>query len=96
MLNQILERVLGEVEKNRFTTLPGKGGHSGLALSKNCLSQPGRFGGEVYSNGLRMELLIRLECVQGLHSFNLALGGLLTSFEVIKGSLGTSSIWWGF
>ena len=74
MLNQILKRVWGKVEKNRFITLTGKGGHSGLAPSKNCLSQPGRFGEEDYSNGLRMELLIRLECVQGLHSFNLGLG----------------------
>ena len=28
------DRVLGEVEKNCFTSLPGKGGHSGLAPSK--------------------------------------------------------------
>ena len=44
---------MGEVEKNRFTTWPGERGHSGLALSKNYLSQPGRFGEEVYSNGFK-------------------------------------------
>ena len=31
---QILETVLGEVEKESFIALPGKGGHSGLMLSK--------------------------------------------------------------
>ena len=30
VLNQISERVLGEIEKESFITLPGKGGHSGL------------------------------------------------------------------
>lgn len=34
MLNQILKRVWDKVEKNRFITLTGKGGHSGLAPSK--------------------------------------------------------------
>ena len=28
------DRVLGEVEKNSFIALPGKGGHSGLVPSK--------------------------------------------------------------
>ena len=28
--NQILETVLGEIEKDSFITLPGKGGHSCL------------------------------------------------------------------
>ena len=30
------DRVLGEVEKNSFIALPGKGGHSGLVPSKLC------------------------------------------------------------
>lgn len=57
--SNLRDRVWGKVEKNRFITLTGKGGHSGLAPSKNSLSQPGRFGEEDYSNGLRMELRIR-------------------------------------
>ena len=36
------DRVLGEVEKNSFTALPDKGGHSGLMPLKDCVSQPGR------------------------------------------------------
>ena len=35
------DRVLGEVEKNSFIALPGKGGHSGLVPLKT-VSQPGR------------------------------------------------------
>ena len=31
------DRVLGEVEKNSFTVLPGKGGHSRLMPSKLCV-----------------------------------------------------------
>ena len=31
---EILETVLGEVEKESFIALPGKGGHSGLMLSE--------------------------------------------------------------
>ena len=30
------DEVLGEVEKNSFSALPGKGGHSGLMPSKLC------------------------------------------------------------
>ena len=40
--NRISDRVLGEVEKNSFIALPGKGGHSGLAPLKNCVPQLGR------------------------------------------------------
>ena len=38
-------RVLGEIEKNSFTSLPGKGGDSGLMLSKLCPNLE-RFGEE--------------------------------------------------
>ena len=69
------DRVWGVGEK-RFIALPGKGGHSSC-LSKNCVSHPGGFGEEFYSKGSRVGLLIRPGCVQGLHSFNLASGGLL-------------------
>ena len=30
------DRVLGEAEEDCFITLPGRGGHSGLMLSKPC------------------------------------------------------------
>ena len=32
-----LDRVLDEVEKNRFIALPGRGGHSGLVPSELCV-----------------------------------------------------------
>ena len=35
--NQILKTVLGEIEKDSFITLPGKGGHSGLLPQKKTL-----------------------------------------------------------
>ena len=37
---------------------------------------PGGFGEEFYSNSSRVGLLIRLGCVQVLHSFNLVSGNL--------------------
>ena len=33
----LADRVCGEVEKNSFIALPGKGGHSGLMPSKLCV-----------------------------------------------------------
>ena len=53
------DRVLGEVEKNSFIALPGKGGHSGPVPSKTVcpyLAWGGGFGEEFYSNGLRVGL----------------------------------------
>ena len=35
--SNLRDRVLGEVEKNSFIALPGKGGHSGLMPSKLCV-----------------------------------------------------------
>ena len=75
------DRVWGEVEKNSFIALPGIGRHSGLVPLKTVCSNPGGFGEEFYSNCSRLGLLIRLECVQGQHSFNLVSGGLLMSFS---------------
>ena len=46
--------VLGEVEKNSFTALPGKGGHSGFLFSKTVCPNLGGFGEEFYSNGSRL------------------------------------------
>ena len=45
--------VLDEVEKNSFIALPGKGGQSGLMLSKTVCPHPGGFDEEFYSNGSR-------------------------------------------
>ena len=70
------DRVLGEVEKNSFIALPGKDGYSRLLPSKTMCRNPAEFGEEFYGNGSRVGLLIRLGCVQGLHSFNLILGNL--------------------
>ena len=41
--NKSWRRVLGEVEKNSFITLPGKRGHSGLMASKLCVPTKGDF-----------------------------------------------------
>ena len=40
--SNLQDRVLCEVEKDRFITLPGKDGHGGCLLSKSCVSQPRR------------------------------------------------------
>ena len=53
----------------------------GSCPSKTVCPNLGEFGKEFYSNGSRVELLIRLGCVQGLHSFNLVSGNLLMSFS---------------
>ena len=57
-------RVLGEIEKKSFISLPGKGGCSGLMLSKLCPNLE-RFGEEFYSDGSRMRLLIRIRVYAG-------------------------------
>ena len=44
------DRVLGEVEKDSFITLPGKGGHSGLLPRKVMCPNPGGFYEEIYDN----------------------------------------------
>ena len=69
--SNLRDRVLGEVGKNSFIVLPGKGGHSRLLPSKTMCPHPGGFG----------ELLIRLGCVQGLPSFKLVSDNLLMSFS---------------
>ena len=77
--SSLRDRVLGEV-KNSFIVLPGKGEHSELlSLIPMCLNLR-RFAEEFYNNSSRVELLIRLGCVQGLHSSNLVSGYLLDEF----------------
>ena len=56
--NQISERVLGEVEKNSFIALPGKGGHSGFLPQKTMCLNPGGFDEEFYSNSSRVVLWV--------------------------------------
>ena len=72
---------MGEVEKNSFIVLPGKGGHSGFLLRKTPCPNPGGFDEEFYSNSSSMGLLTRLECVQGLHPSSLVSGNVLMSFS---------------
>ena len=81
--SNLRDRVLGEVEKNSFITLPGKGGHSGLLPSKTMCPNSGGFDEEFYSNGSRVGLLIRLGRVQGLHSSNLVSSNLLDERSLV-------------
>ena len=74
--SNLRDRGLGEVGKNSFIVLPGKGGH--LMPLKTVCPNPGGFGEEFYSSGSRAA------CAQGLHVFNLASGGLLMGSQVIK------------
>ena len=59
------DRVLGEVEKNSFIALPGKGGDSRLLPSKTVGPNPGGFSEEFYNNGSRPGLLIRIRVYAG-------------------------------
>ena len=85
--SNLRDRVLGEVEKNSFFALPGKGGHSGLLPLKTMCPNPGGFNEECYSNSTRMELLIRFRCVQGLHSLDLVSGGWSSNLDELLWSL---------
>ena len=75
--SNLTDGVLGEIEKNSFIALPGKGGHSGLLPQKTICPNPRGFDEEFYSNSSRVVLLTRLGCVQGLQSSNLVSGDLL-------------------
>ena len=74
------DRVFGEVEKQQFFCFARQRGTQWAPALKNCVSQLGGFG-EFYSNSSRVGLLIRLGCVQGLHTFNLVSGNLLMGFS---------------
>ena len=60
------DRVLGEIEKNSFIALPGKGGRSRLAPLKTVCPNSGGFGEELYSHGSRVGLLVRIRVCAGL------------------------------
>ena len=63
--SNLRDRVLGEVEKNIFIALSGKGGCSRpLPLKTVCLNPEG-FHEEFYSNGSRAGLLIRIRVCAG-------------------------------
>ena len=83
------DRVLGEVEKNSFIALPGKGGHSELLPWKTVCHNPGGFDEEFYGNSSRVGLLTRLGCVQGLRWSGLL---ILMSFSGLFNLLGWSSL----
>lgn len=53
-------RISGEVKKNGFISLPGKGGHSRPMPSKTVFPNPGGSGEEFYSNGSRAGLSMRI------------------------------------
>ena len=53
-------RVLGEVEKNNFITLPGKRGHSGLMTSKTACPHPGDLVKIFIAQGQRPRLMLRI------------------------------------
>ena len=78
------DRVLGEVEKESFIALPGKGGHAGFCLEKLCVSPARGFDEGLYGSGSKGGgggSLTRLGCgEQGLHSLNLISGGRLPIF----------------
>ena len=59
------DRVLGEIENNSFTALPGKGGHSRLVPVKTVCPNLGGSGEEFYGNGSRVGLLIRIRVCAG-------------------------------
>ena len=60
MPNEVSERVLGDVEKDRIVALPGKGGRSRLVPQNLCPSEGGF--AEFYSSGSRERDGIPLHC----------------------------------
>ena len=60
--SNLRDRILGEIGKNTFISVPGKVGHSGL-VPQNYVLQPRGFGEDLDSKGSRVGLLIRSWCV---------------------------------
>ena len=82
-------RILGDVKKDGFISLPGKGGHSRLLPLKTlCPTQEDLVRSfiatvtvEVVGAGGQVGGWKGSECVQCLHSFNLVLGNLMSKEE---------------
>ena len=53
------DRVLGEVEKDSFIALPGKGEHTGLLSRKTMCPDPRGFDGGFYNGGSKVGSLTR-------------------------------------
>ena len=51
--SNLRDRVFGEIEKNSFIALPGKGRHRRVMPQKLRVSTPGGFDEEFYSDGSR-------------------------------------------
>ena len=58
--SNLRHRVLGEVEKDSFITLPGKGVHRGILLRNPMCSSSGEFGEGFHGKGWRVDSLIRV------------------------------------
>lgn len=65
---------MSEAEKDSFTTLPGKGRHTGFCLEKLRVPSPEDFT-SVFISGSKVGCLTRYGCEQGLHSLTLISGG---------------------
>ena len=73
-----------------------KGDTVGSCPSQTMCPNPGGFDEEFYSYSSRMGLLIRLGCVQGLYSFNLVSGNLMSfcgSFNLASCGLLEKLLW---
>ena len=73
--SNLRDRVLGEVEKDSFITLPGKGRHTQLLPWKTMCPNLGGFDERFYNSDSKIGSLTRLWCEQCLHSLNLVSGG---------------------
>ena len=60
VVSQILETGLGQVEKDSFIALPGKGGHRGFLLRKIMCLNPRGFDEGVYNNDSRVGVSDRI------------------------------------
>ena len=58
--SNLRDRVFGEVEKNSFIALPGKGGHSRLVPLKIMCHRLRGFGKEFHSKRSRVGLLVEI------------------------------------
>ena len=81
VLNCILETVFGVKKAESLYCFDRQGGYSRLVPLHTDCPNAGEFGKELYSNGSRARLLIRIRVCAGPPSFHLASGGLLMSFS---------------